>query len=188
MHRKIVVSLYFQYCMVRFTTTIKKFGSQGEKTGWTHIIIPAKIAQKLIPGNKRSFRVKGKLDEYPIHAVALLPMGEGDFVMAINATMRKGIKKREGATLDVQIEVDTKEIKPPKEFIECLQDDPDAFAFFKTLAKSHQNYFGKWIADAKTEQTKTKRIAQAVNALSKKMDFGLMIRTIKKEKDQLMGY
>lgn len=43
---------------VQFTTTIHKFDKQGEKTGWTYFEIPADLAQKLKPGNKKSFRVK----------------------------------------------------------------------------------------------------------------------------------
>lgn len=173
--------------MVQFTTTIRKFNEQGEKTGWTHIIIPSDIAQKLIPGNKKSFRVKGKLDDFSIAGIALMPMGAGDFVMPLNATIRKGIHKKEGAILNVKLEVDKKEIKPPAEFVECLKDEPVAYEHFFSLAKSHQHYFIRWLSEAKTEQTKTKRIAQAVNALSKKFDFGMMIRAIKKENDLLKG-
>ena len=73
--------------MVKFTVTILKFGEQGEKTGWTYITIPAEIALQLMPDNKKSFRVKGKLDEYLIKGVALLPMGEGSFIMALNAAL-----------------------------------------------------------------------------------------------------
>jgi hypothetical protein len=171
---------------VQFTTTIQQFGEQGEKTGWTHIIIPADIAQQLMPGNKKSFRVKGLLDDYKIEGVALLPMGRGDFVMALNATMRKGIKKKKGAMLKVRLHVDTKPVEPPADFIECLRDEPKAFEFFYTLPKGHQNYFGKWIESAKTEQTKTKRIAQAVNALSKKYGFNEMVRSLKNDRKDLM--
>ncbi|MEP6844994.1 MAG: YdeI/OmpD-associated family protein [Panacibacter sp.] len=169
--------------MVQFTTTIRKFGEQGEKTGWTHIIIPADIAQQLIPGNKKSFRVKGKLDNFPIAAIALMPMGAGDFVMPLNAAIRKGIHKKEGAMLKATLEVDTKEIMPPAELVTCLKDEPDAYEHYLSLAKSHRLYFTRWIDGAKTEQTKTKRIAQTVNALSKKFDFGMMLRSIKKEND-----
>jgi hypothetical protein len=171
---------------VQFTTTIRQFGEQGEKTGWTHIIIPADIAQQLMPGNKKSFRVKGLLDDYRIEGVALLPMGRGDFVMALNAAMRKGIKKKKGAMLNVRLQVDTKPVEPPADFIECLRDEPKAFEFFYTLPKGHQNYFGKWIESAKTEQTKTKRIARAVNALSKKYGFGEMVRSLKSDRKDLM--
>ena len=173
--------------MVEFTATIRKFAEQGEKTGWTHIIIPADIAEELLPGNKKSFRVKGKLDDFAIHSVALMPMGGGSFVMPINAAMRKGIHKKEGAMITARLQVDTKEIKPPAEFVECLKDEPAAHEYYFSLSKSHQLYFTRWISSAKTEATKTKRIAQSVNALAKRFDFGAMLRSIKKERDELYG-
>src|SRR4051812_18122609 len=103
--------------MVQFTTTILQFAEQGEKTGWTYIEISADIADKLKPGNKKSFRVKGKLDNYPIKKIALLPMGGGKFIMALNAAMRKSIGKRKGAMLKVQIEEDHAAILINKELM-----------------------------------------------------------------------
>lgn len=166
--------------MVQFTVAIKKFDRQGEKTGWTYIEVPAKIAQKLNPDNKKGFRVKGKLDNYEYSMIALLPMGGGDFIMALNAAMRKGIKKQKGATVQVKMEVDTNEITPPAELMECLQDEPGALQYFNSLNKGHQNYFTNWINSAKTDPTKAKRIAATLDALNKKWDFGQMIRAMKK--------
>jgi len=173
--------------MVQFTTTILRFAAQGEKTGWTYISIPGKIAQHLKPGNKKSFRVKGKLDNHVISGIALLPMGEGDFIMALNATMRKAIGKRKGDTLKVQLEADTKPLVLNKELMECLADEPAGLAFFKTLPGSHQHYFSKWIESAKTTATATRRIAMAVSALAKKMGFPEMLRAQKKNRDGLAG-
>ncbi|MBO9681836.1 MAG: DUF1905 domain-containing protein [Flavisolibacter sp.] len=170
--------------MVQFNATIKKFDSQGEKTGWTYIEIPAAIAQKLNPNNKKGFRVKGRLDEYEFSMIALLPMGGGDFIMALNAAMRKAIKKQKGAVVKVKMDVDTNEIKPPEELIECLHDEPQAFDYFNSLSKGHQNYFTNWINSAKTDPTKAKRIAATLNALNKKWDFGQMIRAMKKMSSQ----
>ena len=162
--------------IVQFVVTIKKFDKQGEKTGWTYIEIPADVAKKIKPGNKRSFRVKGKLDDLKISGIALLPMGGGAFIMALNAAMRKGIHKRHGAMLKVQLEEDKKPFQFNKEFMECLADEPAAKSFFETLSGSHQRYFSKWIDSAKTEPTKTKRIALAVNALAKKWGYPQMLR------------
>ncbi|HTM92761.1 MAG TPA: YdeI/OmpD-associated family protein [Flavisolibacter sp.] len=170
--------------MVQFNATIKKFDSQGEKTGWTYIEIPAAIAQKLNPNNKKGFRVKGRLDEHEFSMIALLPMGSGDFIMALNAGMRKGIKKQKGAVLKVKMEVDSNEIQPPEELMECLQDEPEAFEYFNSLPKGHQNYFTNWINSAKTDSTKAKRIAATLDALNKKWDFGQMIRAMKKMSNQ----
>ena len=174
--------------MIQFSTTIKQFAEQGEKTGWTYIFIPQSVAEQIKPGVRKTYRVKGKFDSYSFRGAALIPMGGGDFMIAINATMRKGIGKRKGAKIIVQLEADDKfEIKPSREFVECLSDEPAAAEFFKTLAKSHQAYFIKWIDSAKTDPTKTKRIAQTVSALSKKQGYGEMIRALKKDREDLLG-
>ncbi|MEO5562187.1 MAG: YdeI/OmpD-associated family protein [Chitinophagaceae bacterium] len=162
--------------MVQYNTSILKFEKQGEKTGWTYIEIPADIAAKIKPGEKKSYRVKGKLDNHKISGVALLPMGGGSFIIPLNADMRKAIGKRYGAMLKVQLEEDKKPFQFNKDFIECLSDEPAANVFFKSLTGSHQRYFSKWIDSAKTEPTKTKRIALAVTALSKKQGYPEMIR------------
>ena len=167
--------------MIRFSAIIKKFKEQGEKTGWTYIDIFYEIVEKIKPGHKKIFRVKGKLDDFSFRGIALMPMGGGDFIMTLNADIRRGIGKRQGAMLKVLLEADdTFEIKPSTEFLDCLSDEPGAVSFFNSLAKSHQNYFVKWIDSAKTENTKEKRIAQSVSALSRKMGYGEMIRSLKK--------
>ncbi len=124
--------------MVQFTALIKKFAEKGEKTGWTYIEIPAQIANKLIPDNKKSFRVKGKLDSYAYEGISLLPMGEGTFIMALNAEIRKGIKKQKGASIKVEMKVDTKEKPLSADFMECLSDEPKALETFNSLTKGHQ--------------------------------------------------
>jgi hypothetical protein len=171
--------------MISFTTTILRFDKQGEKTGWTYILIPAKIAGKLNPGVKKSYRVKGNLDEFKITKVALVPMGKGDFIMSINADMRKGLGKRKGASVKVAIEVDKAEIKPPAALLECLRDEPEALKYFNSLPQGHRNYFTKWIESAKTEPTKVKRIAMVVKTMVRKMDFGAMLREDRDERRML---
>jgi len=166
---------------INYSATIHKFESQGEKTGWTYIEVPADLAQKLKPNNKKSFRVKGKLDQHKIERIALLPMGGGSFIMAINASMRKGTGKKKGAMLQVQLQLDEKAFKFNQDFLDCLADEPRANDFFQTLTGSVQRYFSKWIDDAKTEQTRTKRIAQSVSALAKSNNFTAMIRNLKKQ-------
>lgn len=173
--------------MVKFSTTILKFDSQGEKTGWTYIIIPAKIAQQLNPGIKKSFRVKGKLDEFIIEKVALMPMGEGDFIMAVNAAIRKGIRKQKGATLKIELEVDKSPILPPSELMECMADEPEALKYYNSLPQGHRNYFTKWIDSAKTDTTKAKRIALVIKTMLRKMDFGAMLREERDERRKLTG-
>lgn len=162
--------------MITFTTTIHQFAEQGDKTGWTYIVLPADLAQQLFPRNKKTFRVKGTLDQYAISSIALQPMGDGSFLMALNAGMRKGIGKRKGAMLKVALDVDNSPQEIVPELLECLEDEPEALVFFQSLAPSHQRYFSKWVESAKTEPTKAKRLAICISALSRKMEYGPMIR------------
>lgn len=161
---------------ISFTARILKFGEMGEKTGWTYITITADIAEKLNPGVSTSFRVKGSIDATKIEQAALIPMGGGDFIYPVNATMRKALGKRAGNNVEVKIQLDKSDFKFSEDFLACLEDEPKAFAFFKTLPGSHQKYFSKWIDSAKTDATKAKRIAKAVNALARKMGYAEMIR------------
>ena len=169
--------------MIKISKPLLKFEKQGEKTGWTFIEIPEEIAQQLKPGNRQTFRVKGKIDNHKIQGVALLPVGGGSFIMPVNATMRKAIRKQKGAIVSVEMVVDNSPVVPPKEFAECLEDEPGAAVYFSGLKKSHKNYFIKWIDSAKTEGTRVKRIAHSITALSKRMDFVQMIRSMKKNKE-----
>ncbi len=167
--------------MITFKATIQKFDSMGEKTGWTYIEIPAAIAQQLKPDNKTAFRVKGKLDDWEFSSVALLPMGGGSFIMALKATVRKAIGKRKGAQLLVAMELDHTAFVLCKELMDCLADDPMALAYFNKQPGSHQKYFSNWVNSAKTEPTKTRRIAHTISAMLKGQNYGAMLRSLTKE-------
>lgn len=167
--------------MHHFKAIIEKFKKQGEKTGWTYINIPHAVAEKINPGVRKSFRIKGSLDQFPFEGFNILPMGEGNFILPLNNNIRKAIRKKQGDVLSVNIEYDPTEYSLNADFQECLEIEPAAAAFFKTLTRSHQNYFSKWIESAKTSNTRHQRIAEAINALIQKQSYPEMIRARKKD-------
>ena len=167
--------------MIKASLTIEKFGQQGEKTGWSYLPISKELAEKLNPGCRVSFRVKGKLDELAITGQALIPMGEGAFILPLKADIRKKLGKQKGATVHLHLEWDPADPELDPDLLACLEDEPAAYQWFKSLTPGHQRYFSKWISDAKTETTRAKRIAQAVDALVKQWDYGQMIRANKKQ-------
>ena len=168
--------------MVTFDAIILQFGEMGEKTGWQYVNVPADIAQELKPGNKKSFRVRGMLDALPVAGIALLPMGGGDFILVLKAALRKALRKNKGAMLKVTIEEDTDfKIEMPEDLKECLEFEEGAMDAFNAMPGSHRNYFIKWINDAKTEETRAKRIVNTINAMLRKWSYNQMMREIKKE-------
>jgi hypothetical protein len=167
--------------MVEFTTIMLQFAEQGEKTGWTYIEIPADIAREMKPGNKKSFRVRGMLDALPVRGMALMPMGEGNFIMALKAEVRKGLHKNAGAMVHVKLEEDVDyKVEVPADLQECFDFEPETWEFFNSLAKSHRDYFIKWIEGAKTSETRAKRIVNTVNAMLRKWPYNVMLREMRK--------
>ena len=166
--------------MIQFTTTLHKFDKKGEKTGWTYLEISAKQANQLNANCKVSFRIKGTIDSHAFQKTALLPMGDGKFILPFNAAMRKATGKKLSDKIKVTMEVDSRKLEISADLTKCLKEDPIAMSFFTSLPKSHQNYYSKWIEGAKTMQTKTKRIVVCLTAFSKKESFGEMMREYKK--------
>ncbi|MFI5452843.1 YdeI/OmpD-associated family protein [Pedobacter sp. UC225_61] len=168
--------------MVNFKAEIEKFDAMGEKTGWSYVFVPQAIADQIKPNEKRSFRVKGTLDNVEVSGIGLLPMGEGDFIIALKTSLRKQLKKEAGAVVELKLSFDADfKIEMPDDLEICFADEEALLQQFLSMPKSHQNYFINWLNTAKTETTRTKRIVMIVNAMAKKYNFGEMIRATKND-------
>ncbi len=168
--------------MLHFNTTIQRFDKKGEKTGWHFIEISAAKAKKLKDG-KTSFRVKGTIDALAIQKTALIPMGNGDFILPLNTTIRKAIGKKHGEKITLNLELDERKLILSPDLISCLKEDPAALQFFKSLPPSHQQYYSKWIESAKTAATKAKRIVISIEGFGKKQGYAEMMRAYKNRID-----
>ncbi|MBL7766417.1 MAG: DUF1905 domain-containing protein [Chitinophagaceae bacterium] len=166
--------------MISFKAILEKFAQQGEKTGWTYIHIPFDLAEKINPGQRKAYRVKGQIDEVKIEKIAMMPMGEGNYILPLKAGIRKQLRKSEGAEVMVQLKKDDAVMPIHPLLMECLNDEPDALNQFNTLTPSHQRYFSNYVQEAKTDATQAKRIAQILNAMIMKWNYAEMIRAGKK--------
>ena len=166
--------------MIILNAEIEKFETNGEKTGWSYIFIPNAVAEQIKPGERRCIRVKGSIDEVEISGVGIMPMGHGDFIMALNKPLRKLLRKEAGAKVVLNLLFDSDfKIEMPDDLEICLSDEEELLQRFLEMPKSHQNYFINWLNTAKTEVTRTKRLVMIVNATFNNMDFGAMIRSSK---------
>ena len=163
--------------MIHLKAEIERFETNGEKTGWSYVFIPNAIANQIKPGERRSIRVKGTIDQVEINGIGLMPMGEGDFIMALNKELRKKLRKEAGDKVELYLSFDADfKIEMPDDLEICLADEEVLLKQFLSMPKSHQNYFINWLNTAKTEVTRTKRLVIIVNAMAKKYDFGQMVR------------
>lgn len=170
--------------MITFKAEIERFHDMGEKTGWTYVFIPLAIANQIKSDCRKSFRVKGYLDQVAIEGISMVPMGEGNFIIALNGSLRKKLRKEKGAVLELSLTEDTTfKIEMPEDLEICLSDEAHLMQNFLKQPKSHQNYYINWLNTAKTEATRTKRIVKIISAMDQGWDFGTMMRDGKERKD-----
>ena len=62
---------------------------------------------------------------------------------------------------------------PPPDFLEALDNHPEAKSNFYSLAPSHQRQYVGWIFTAKRPDTRHKRIAESIACLEKGMKLGM---------------
>src|SRR5687767_2036522 len=120
--------------MVVFSAKILRFEAKG---GWSYVVVSKSTSEKINPGCKKSYRVKGQLDAHKVKYLALLPAGNGKFIIPMNASIRKGTGKTAGDTLRVQLELDDRPVMLSRDLVDCLKDDGTAYDFFKKLPKGH---------------------------------------------------
>lgn len=163
--------------MVRFSAEIERFDKNGEKTGWFYIIVPGAVAARLKPDNRQFFRVRGTINDHAFDGLGVLPGGDGSFLLPVNAGIRKTLRAGLGDVLRLEMEEDTDfKITTPPDLEVCLAEEPRLLETFMRFNQSNRNYFINWINAAKTEPTRTRRIAMTVEAMELGLDFGSMIR------------
>lgn len=141
---------------------LKKFPGKG---GWTYAEIPEIKPQKNMPFGW--VQVSGWIDDFKLEKVKLMPMGNGCLFLAVKASIRKVIKKQAGDEVRVKLWLDESNVDIPQEIVDCLTIESDVlYRKFLTLSNSNRKAYLDWIYEAKTEETKTKRILTMLEKLA----------------------
>lgn len=102
---------------------------------------------------------------------SLAKMGHHCHMVGVTQAIRKKIGKRPGDMVHVVLQRDDQPrvVDIPAEFKEVLSANPDIAAFFDTLSYTHRKEYARWIAEAKKEETRQRRLNKAVEMLRNKM-------------------
>lgn len=139
---------------------LKKYPGKG---GWTYAAIPEAIPDKHTPFGW--VKVKGSIDDYSFRNYKLMPMGNGKLFLPVKAAVRKMIRKEAGDWVNIVLFEDDGPIEIPGEFLVCLRDEPQAHQIFINCSEGQQKEYIDWIYSAKTDATKVKRMAIAIDKL-----------------------
>lgn len=91
----------------------------------------------------------------------------GEFLLGLNRAVRGEAGVEPGDTVDVELTLETapRELEVPPALASALAEDPAAGAAFDALAFTHRKEYVRWITEAKREDTRERRIAQATQML-----------------------
>ncbi len=134
----------------------------GGKTA-TGIRVPAEVVEELGPGKRPPVRVTINGHTYR-STVAV--MG-GQFMVGVSAENRAAAGVAAGDEVDVDIELDTepRQVEVPLDFAAVLDRDPGAKRHFDRLSYSNRRRHVLSIEEAKTPETRERRIVKAVATL-----------------------
>jgi hypothetical protein len=76
-----------------------------------------------------------------------------------------GVKAGEEVEVTLELDTDPREVTIPPDFAQALDQDAEAKRFFESLSYSNKRRFVLNIEDAKTPETRQRRIEKAVNSL-----------------------
>lgn len=143
-----------------FQAEIKKV----EDKNATYIEIPFNVEE--VFGAKR-VKVKAKFNDV-YYRGSIVKMGLDCHMLGITKEIREKMGKDVGDIITVEVEKDEeiREVELSEDFKEKLEKNENAKIFYNSLSYSNKRKYALWIESAKKEETKQKRIEEAILKLS----------------------
>jgi hypothetical protein len=143
---------------LRVTTTLQQRGPAAAV-----VLDDEQVA--VIGEGARRFPVAATIGRYTWRTT-VTRMG-GEFLLGLNKEVRAGAGVQAGETVEVLIELDTapREIEVPEALATALAGDPAAQRAYDAMAYTHRKEYARWVAEAKRDETRERRVAQALQML-----------------------
>ncbi len=143
---------------MKFRTTILQAGKTA-----TGIRVPAEIVERLGAGERPPVRFT--INGYTYRSTVAVMRGA--FMLGVSAVVRENARVAGGDEVEVDIELDTaaREVTVPPDFKKALDRDPKAKRCFDALSYSNKRRLVLPVEQAKTPETRQRRIAKAFSAM-----------------------
>lgn len=91
----------------------------------------------------------------------------GEFLVGLSREVRQGAGAEAGDEVEVTIELDAapREVEVPEALAVALAADPAARTAFEAMAFTHRKEYARWVAEAKRDETRQRRVEQALGML-----------------------
>ena len=143
---------------LQLTTTLEPRGPAAA------VILDDEQVAAIGEGPKR-FPVRATINGYSWRTTVTRMGGEN--MLGLNREVRAGAGVEAGDSVEVLIELDTepREVEVPAALAAALAQDAAAKTAFDGMSFTHRKEYARWIEEAKREETREKRVSQALEML-----------------------
>jgi hypothetical protein len=143
---------------MKFRTTVQLEGKTA-----TGLLVPPEVVTGLGESKKPAVTVTVNGFTYR----STIAARGGRYLIPVSADIRKQSGVAAGDEVDVDVELDTapREISVPDDFAERLAAEPAVLDFFNTLSYSNKSVHTLSIEQAKTPETRARRVDKAMDTL-----------------------
>jgi bacteriocin resistance YdeI/OmpD-like protein/uncharacterized protein DUF1905 len=141
--------------MERFESAI-----DAPQPGGSAVVVPDEVVEALGGGVRA--RVKGTLNGVEFRS-NLMRYGGVVWLGVHKATMEAAdVSHGDPVTVEFELDDAPRVVEMPQALQAALDADPDAKAKFDGLAFTHRKEFAQWVAEAKKEETRDRRVAETI--------------------------
>jgi uncharacterized protein YdeI (YjbR/CyaY-like superfamily) len=92
----------------------------------------------------------------------------GEFLLGLNREVREaaGVAAGDEVAVIVTLDDQPRDVEVPEDLADALASVPEAKARFDKLAFTHRKEYVRWVTEAKRDDTRRRRVAQAVEMIS----------------------
>lgn len=147
----------------RFEATVEPRGSGGGRAVVVPLDVPA------VFGRARA-AVRGTVAGAPFRSTI---MKYGDtYYLGLNRELREaagGIDAGDTVTVELEADDGPREVEVPADLRRALDSDPDVAAFYDGLSFTHRKEYARWVAEARREETRRRRVERSLAMLRDKI-------------------
>jgi hypothetical protein len=140
----------------RFEATLEQHGSG------TVVVVPFDLKEAFGSGRPP---VRATVNGYSFRTTLFTMSGRA--LLGLNREVREAAGVEAGQEVSVELERDDepRAVEVPRDLASALEADPAVRETFDGLSYTHRKEYVRWIEDAKRDETRTRRVAKAVEML-----------------------
>lgn len=143
---------------LRFTTTLQPRGPAAA------VVLSDEQVAELGEGSK-AFAVSATVNGHTWPGRVSRMHGENLVGMSRAVREAAGVEAGDAVAVELVLETVPPEVQVPATLTAALDGDPPSRAAFDALAPSHRKEFARWVAEAKRDETRERRVAQTLEML-----------------------